>query len=107
MKRAEIWNLADLPVSMSTDTVKAKRIPTDDQVTIHYGVAAAGASFGDHAHEHDQWILVTRGAGRMICDGEVLEMRVGSVLRIRAGTVHSAIYDEEFEALEFGLGRVD
>jgi len=104
-RKSEMWSWLDLPWSVYTDTMHGKTIPTDDGVSINRYCAAAGARVGEHTHPYDQWVFTRSGHARVVCDGEAFDMAPGSVLRIPANTVHSVTYVEEWEGLEFGLGR--
>jgi quercetin dioxygenase-like cupin family protein len=91
----------DLPWCRDDSGFKAKRLPSPG-APIYWAICASGAVTPPHSHDHDQTVIILSGEAAMIVDGEPFTLTAGSVLRISAGTVHSARYLAQTELFEIG-----
>lgn len=55
---------------------------------------------GEEVHALDQFIRVEKGVGKSVLDGEVHELRDGSVVIIPAGTRHNIINTSALDSLK-------
>lgn len=59
-----------------------------------------GEEIGEETHEeHDQFIRIERGTGRVVIDGEMRGLEDGSAVVIPAGARHNVINTSDREAL--------
>ncbi len=73
-------------VSRSRQTI----IPDGDSDNYRCSVVnfSQGSTTGWHAHDCDQILVVTHGAGMVATENEELEINVGDVVHIKAGEKH-------------------
>ncbi len=54
---------------------------------------APGATYAEHSHPHDEFIVVTAGTIVFSTGGSDYRLETGDAFRLPAGTVHSAVND--------------
>jgi len=59
-----------------------------------------GEEIGEEAHDVDQFFRFENGIGRVVIDGNVVEVKNGSVVIIPAGTKHNVINVSDAEDLK-------
>jgi len=68
------------------------------QVQVPAGTAAAR-----HSHAHEQFLIVTAGAGTLQCAAGEVALVPGTVIRLAAGAWHSAIFRAPTVLIEVNL----
>ena len=63
----------------------------------------AGLVAGRHEHEHEQFLLVTAGAGLLQCEAGEVALVPGTVVHLPAGAWHSAVFSEATVLVEVNL----
>ena len=56
-----------------------------------------------HSHDHEQFLLVTAGEGRLQCAAGEIELVPGAVIHLAAGAWHSATFTAATVLVEFNL----
>lgn len=64
---------------------------------------AAGTEAGRHSHEHEQFVLVVAGTGRLECEAGPIELRPDTVIHFEPGAWHSAVFETDTVLLEVNL----
>jgi len=65
----------------------------------------AGTSAPRHSHTHEQFLIVTAGAGTLHCAAGEVALGPGTVIRLAAGAWHSAIFAEATVLIEVNLSQ--
>lgn len=67
----------------------------------------AGTTAARHAHDHEQFVLVLSGGGRLTGEGTGGEVALapGTVIRFAPGAWHEAVFDRETVLVEVNLAR--
>lgn len=63
----------------------------------------AGERAARHAHDHEQFLLVVEGTGRLACAAGALALRPGVVLRLDAHAWHEAVFETDTVLVEVNL----
>ena len=94
-----------LPAFKGGEKALRARMFKDPLNTVLRGILKPGASIGMHTHDTGcEFILVLRGRGSVICDGQKAPLREGELHYCPKGHSHSLINDSDSN-LEF-LGIV-
>jgi quercetin dioxygenase-like cupin family protein len=65
----------------------------------------AGRIADRHSHDHEQFLIVTAGAGTLQCAAGEVALVPGTVIRLAAGAWHSAVFAEPTVLIEVNLAR--
>jgi quercetin dioxygenase-like cupin family protein len=65
----------------------------------------AGSTAPRHSHTHEQFLIVTAGAGTLHCQAGEVALVPGTVIRLAAGAWHSAIFTEATVLIEVNLAQ--
>ena len=64
--------------------------PTLDELEIHITTLNPGqVSHPPHQHPEEEFMLVTEGAGEIMCDGKISQVRPGSMMYCAGGKYHA------------------
>lgn len=76
-----------------TDMPFVRRIASGQNMSCMQVVASQPGplGFAPHHHENEQWVVVTEGAIRFVCDGEEYDLHAGDVAFIPSGHSHTAV----------------
>jgi len=66
---------------------------------------AAGTQAPRHSHTHEQFLIVTAGAGTLHCQAGEVALVPGTVIRLAAGAWHSAIFTAATVLIEVNLAQ--
>jgi quercetin dioxygenase-like cupin family protein len=66
----------------------------------------AGRRADRHSHDHEQFVLVVSGAGRIECEAGALDLRPGTVIRFAPGAWHSAAFTQDTVLVEVNLAEL-
>lgn len=76
----------------------------DDNNRMLMGRLVPGASIGLHKHEgSSEIILIKRGTGKVLFEGEYIQLKEGDVHYCPEGCQHSLINDSQEDLLFFGI----
>ncbi len=56
-----------------------------------------------HSHDHEQFLLVVSGGGRLTCESGIVALTPGAAIRLQAGAWHSAEFAADTVLVEFNL----
>ncbi len=65
----------------------------------------AGHVAARHSHAHEQFLLVSSGAGRLMCEAGAIPLTPGTAVRLEAGAWHSAEFTADTVLIEFNLAE--
>ena len=65
-----------------------------------------GNSMKYHSHDYrdEVWTIVS-GRGKVVLDGEEQIVKIGDIVKIKSGTKHTIIADEELKIIEVQMGE--
>ncbi len=63
----------------------------------------AGTVANRHSHAHEQFLIVTAGAGTLQCETGEITLQPGALIRLAAGAWHSATFAEPTVIIEVNL----
>ena len=83
--------------------VTRRRLPGAGATLVRVEVPA-GTRAAEHAHEHEQFVEVLRGAGTLTAGAGTRAFGAGDVFHFPPGTAHSATFDRDTVLLEINVG---
>ena len=104
MPGASIVNWASVP-GQGGAGVERRSVPGDGASVTRVQIAA-GTSAGRHSHDHEQFVLVVAGGGRLECEAGTIELRPDTVIRFEPGAWHSALFETDTVLLEINMNSV-
>ncbi len=84
----EIWELSDLEAARQAAARPYHEFLSVPDLSGGIYVLEAGASDSQVPHTEDELYVVMSGRARMTVDGDVRDVRTGSVIFVAAGAVH-------------------
>lgn len=99
----ECWNVYEIQPRVNNDVTISYQLPSE-AVTIRRSVMKLDVLVPEHAHPYDQVVVVFGGELTIKSDGESFPLSQGMLLRIPAGTVHSADLKAGCDYMELGSG---
>lgn len=103
MSGVEAWDFFEIKPYANNEIGIGFRLPSD-ALTIQRSVIRTGVAVPNHAHPYDQVVVVFDGQMTIASDSKLFPLSKGGLLRIPAGTVHSATFQPGCDFMELGLG---
>ncbi len=85
------------------DAQVARQSFASDGVCLRRVQVKAGATADRHSHPHEQIVLVLQGAGHLRCEAGTVALRPDTVIHLRSGDWHSAVFETDTVLLEVNL----
>lgn len=63
----------------------------------------AGSTAGRHSHDHEQFVIVLKGSGRLECEVGSVMLKPGTVIHFAPHAWHSAVFDTPTVLMEVNL----
>jgi len=103
MSGIEAWNFDEIQPLVNNEFGIGYHLPSD-ALTIRRSVMRADIAVPDHSHPYDVLVIVHDGELTITSEGKLFPLSKGMLLRIAAGTVHSATFKAGCDVMELGLG---
>lgn len=71
--------------------------------TMRHIAIKAGHTAAKHHHDHEQFLFVASGSGRLECEQGGIPLTPGTALHLPAGAWHSAEFTADTVLIEFNL----
>jgi quercetin dioxygenase-like cupin family protein len=99
----ETWDFDEIRPRVNNEFGLGYVLPSQ-ALTVRRSVMRSEVAVPDHVHPYDQVVIVFDGEVTIASEGNVFPLSKGMLLRIAAGTVHSAVFNAGCDVMELGLG---
>ena len=90
-------------VAADGDGRVARQAFAGDGASLRRVSVKAGTTAERHSHPHEQMVLVLQGTGRLECEAGTVSLRPDTVVHLRRGAWHNAVFDTDTVLLEVNL----
>ncbi len=101
MPNATAFNWDEVPAE--GDAQVTRQAFAGDGASLRRVSVKAGATAERHSHPHEQMFVVLAGTGRLECEAGAVALRPDTVVHLRRGAWHSAVFDTDTVLLEVNL----
>jgi quercetin dioxygenase-like cupin family protein len=101
MTATQVYRWSDLPPAAAGRALK-RGVPGQG-ASLQQVEIPAGAKADRHSHDHEQFVIVVEGTGRLQCDAGEVELKAGTVIHFPPHAWHSAVFDTRTVLVEVNL----
>ena len=103
MPGTQIYHWSELPEDSAFGVVK--RGVQGQGASVKQVEVPAGAVADRHSHDHEQFVIVLDGTGRLECDAGSIELRPGTVIHFAPHAWHSTAFETRTLLMEVNLAQ--
>jgi len=103
MAETQIYHWNELPEESAFGVIK-RGVQGQGASVKQVDVPAASVG-ARHSHDHEQFVIVLEGTGRLECDAGSIDLRPGTVIHFAPNAWHSTVFDTRTVLMEVNLAQ--